>query len=300
MVRLIALTAAISLAATACVAEDSFIDPMDGSSRPEAGLPEFAADCPLRIDSYAIDRYTLPVSASLANDMGLNIDEDEVMRPDNAIGQVYASAAAFTSYWSNKQVADSVDWRLEIARCSDGSDDVIALYMLGPDDERIAPAVGQLDEAGVYAARRGVTHVPVSAFFDGGAGADIEWAEGRGVSLRATLTDDGDLEGTLAFAIEEDGEAAIVAGVYDAAQVQMAIDPVCISGSPDCFWTGMFDEDGDGDVSYDEIATSSAVSSLLSPDVDLLDGSGLYWPRHDEIKESLSFGFDFHAIAVND
>ena len=298
MTRLV-LLAAVSLTLAACTQDDFYVDPMDGSSEPEAGLPAFAADCPLRSDYYTIDRYTLPASAEQASAMGLNLDEDELLRPDNAIGQVYSLAASFADLWAAKEVSESVQWSLEIARCADDSDDVIAVWLLGPNDERIAPAVGQLDEDGRYAARRGVARVPASAFFDGGTGAEIHWSQGRGVSLSATATADGGLAGTLAFAFEQDADVAIVVGIQDAAVVGLATDPACTSGSPDCFWTSMFDDDGDGAVTFDEVQTSAAVTSLLAPDVDLLDGDGVYWPRHDGLRDSMSFGFEFHAIAAD-
>ncbi len=78
----------------------------------------------------------------------------------------------------------------------------------------------------------------------------------------------------------------------------------CMGTSPDCCTSGstgetlldLFDDDDNCVITLAELMESSLISSLLAPDVDLLDADGNFNPRTDEVKDSLSIGIGFSAI----
>ncbi len=54
--------------------------------------------------------------------------------------------------------------------------------------------------------------------------------------------------------------------------------------------------DGDCVVDFEELENNSLISSLLAPDVDLLDADGNFNPRDDGVKDSLSLGIAFTGV----
>jgi len=116
------------------------------------------------------------------------------------------------------------------------------------------------------------------------------------------------LDGT----IDENGLDVVVAGaltqeaidtdllpfIIDILQASVALDCTaegCESGSNGETFLELFDENGDRQVSEEEVRGNSLVQSLLAPDVDLFDDRDLR-PRCDGIKESLSVGLGVTAV----
>jgi hypothetical protein len=56
--------------------------------------------------------------------------------------------------------------------------------------------------------------------------------------------------------------------------------------------------DGDCVVEFEELENNSLISSLLAPDVDLLDADGNFNPRDDGVKDSLSLGVAFTSVGA--
>ncbi len=142
-----------------------------------------------------------------------------------------------------------------------------------------------------------------------------------------TVSPTGMLGGRLGGGVvERDFDALILPGLHDTIAKRVAEDctgsPVGCPG-PDCQPCGcdaysggdwalaQFDsytEPGDGTpdclVTLDEFRDSTLISSLLTPDVDLLDCSDasnppddcVFDPRTDQVKDSLSFNMGFSAV----
>ncbi|HTM21013.1 MAG TPA: hypothetical protein VL172_10910, partial [Kofleriaceae bacterium] len=80
----------------------------------------------------------------------------------------------------------------------------------------------------------------------------------------------------------------------------------CEDGSTGRTLLDLFDEtDTNGDpnpdcmVTLEELEANSLISSLLAPDVDLLDGDGNFNPRKDGVKDSLSLGIAFTTTTAD-
>jgi hypothetical protein len=72
----------------------------------------------------------------------------------------------------------------------------------------------------------------------------------------------------------------------------------CAEGATGRTLLDLFDEDDTCDVTLQELKDNSLISSLLAPDVDLLDGSGNFNPRSDGVKDSLSLGLAFTGVGA--
>lgn len=87
----------------------------------------------------------------------------------------------------------------------------------------------------------------------------------------------------------------------------------CTTSQPDCCVEGstgetiidLFDNCSDDSTTCDcavtlqELRENDLISSLLSPDVDLLDADGNFNPRTDGVKDALSLGIGFSAVEAN-
>jgi hypothetical protein len=79
----------------------------------------------------------------------------------------------------------------------------------------------------------------------------------------------------------------------------------CVEGSTGETLIDLFDDCSDGSTSCDcavdleELRTNDLISSLLAPDVDLLDADGSFNPRKDEVKDALSLGIGFTATTAS-
>ena len=62
---------------------------------------------------------------------------------------------------------------------------------------------------------------------------------------------------------------------------------------------GLFDEDADCAVGFTELQQSSLISSLLAPDLDLLDADGQFDPSGDGEKDLLSVGVGWSAVGAS-
>lgn len=70
----------------------------------------------------------------------------------------------------------------------------------------------------------------------------------------------------------------------------------CDEGATGRTLLDLFDEDDTCDVTLQELKDNSLISSLLAPDVDLLDADGKFDPRQDGVKDSLSLGLAFTGV----
>ena len=71
---------------------------------------------------------------------------------------------------------------------------------------------------------------------------------------------------------------------------------VCEPDSNGAVFLDLFDSDGDGEVSLEEVVDNELVKALTEPDLDLFDESGAMVPGCDDVRESLSFVVRFTAV----
>jgi hypothetical protein len=72
----------------------------------------------------------------------------------------------------------------------------------------------------------------------------------------------------------------------------------CPDGSSAATVMSTFDDNGDCMVTLEELKMNTIISATLgNPDLDLLDGSGNFNPNSDGVKESISLGVGFSAVA---
>jgi hypothetical protein len=128
-----------------------------------------------------------------------------------------------------------------------------------------------------------------------------------GARMEAGVSDDALSDAKLGGAVSKDDILdEVVPAVVGVLASLIAAD--CTGAAPDCCADGestgagilsYFDEDGDCAVSEEEIIGNSIVAStLLNPDLDLLDADGNFDPGADGVKDSLSLGVGFSAVTA--
>jgi hypothetical protein len=149
--------------------------------------------------------------------------------------------------------------------------------------------------------------------------ADLVVVELVGARIEVDVTAQQLLAGRLAGGItEEERDMVVIPAMHEA--ITTTIDQDCTgttNGMPPCGCddgsTGLtlldlFDEipdragaqpDGDCVVTPEELATNSLITSLLAPDVDLLDADGDFAPGQDGVNDCLSFGVGFTAVPAS-
>jgi hypothetical protein len=122
-----------------------------------------------------------------------------------------------------------------------------------------------------------------------------------GARVEATIGD-GELDGTIAGCIL-DGEIDTVLVPVIVRGLGRGIardcpDGTCIPGSFGDSVLEVYDVDGDGAISEQELVENSLTQILLQPDVDLIDAThdGVLAPNVDDIDDCISFAVQFHAV----
>lgn len=118
------------------------------------------------------------------------------------------------------------------------------------------------------------------------------------------VSDTGLMEGRLGGAVPlEDVESSVLPTIHALVEGIIATD--CTGAAPNCCADpesqgaqilGLFDENNDCQVPQEELRANSIISTLLDPDIDLIDdASGTYAPNVDGADDSLSLGIGFTA-----
>ncbi len=273
---------------------------------------------------YVADQLLLPIQAT-GDPYGMNLDNDELGRPDNAIGQILTTINTM----ANLNLQDGLDERVAAgdvlnlfdvqANALTTAAGVGVIHTLGSDcDAPTQPAdnfsgqeafiatemppgvlVGTI-VGGVLDAGPGTMTVRIVLF--GSTPIDLPLI---GARIRAEISETGMVNGRIGGAIvhTEVRQTVIPALARSAQQV---IDEQCTGTAPDCCPDGgegggyieLFDSNDDCEVSADEIETNALVSALFAPDVDMLNSAGEFDPRRDGVADALSFGFGFSAVGA--
>lgn len=315
---LLATTLVLSLACAGCgifFGDDDAHDPDRGPCEPlEAGTID-----PGTTYQYVIDSVDLPTTSAEASMFGANLDGDRQGRPDNALGQILSTiAGALGSDYDAKVrelIADGTILHLVEVRASnlEGAAAVGGRLFLGndldedPDDNfsgdesfAIEPGHPTRPMSGAIINGRLDVSLGVLPLRIGIPGVDEPFTlQLSAARLIADVTAEG-LDGRIAGVLSEeqvrDGVLPFLLRSFENSLALDCPDGECVPGSQGELYLELFDADGDGSITLEEVENSSLVSALLAPDVDVFDEDRRLNPRCDGVKESLSLGVGFTAV----
>jgi hypothetical protein len=243
----------------ACASEPSAID------RATCGEPR----------SYQIDSIELARNGAVARELAVDLDLDQHGFVDNQLGQV---TATLTGMFQNVPLdleatatahfATDTDWRITIAEC-EGTGRIAALSSGATDALDLEGTA-----AGIVTLRGPGAAVPLTALLDGTGTAVPVFMTAEVAQLELDVGVE-ELSGKLGVALEG-GNGAFLA--------VRAMTPFLDQHLDVGF--GDIDNNGDGALTEDEVATNGVVQALLEPDIVI---GGV---------EAMSFGMRVHATRI--
>lgn len=320
----------VVVAWAACGDDDGGSSPVDAGAPADAASPDAAAS----FDAAAPDASTasgdwfvmatirVPESANQAVRVALDLDGNG--QPDNALGGLLAALhnqtgmpfaqgeKALVGNGGLLQLvgievsqADPDVAAVEVSRGADLDDDPadnfsgVEPFALDPVD----PADGHLEgalAAGVVRAGPGAAQMPLAVV---GVDTELVWLRGVGARVRANVSDDGLAGGRLCGGLlEAEIDTVLIPALATAIDDVVQLDcpgGVCEPGTPGEQLAAFFDENEDGMVPVEEFRSNSLIESTIgNPDLDLFDADGVFNPRVDGIKDSLSFCLGFAAVGA--
>jgi len=268
--------------------------------------------------TYVIDSANLPGTATEASQFALDLDGDDSARPDNALGYALSAVFGFTDTDGDAAAkAGLVNGRivqlLEIQTTSfDDAGGVGATMWLARDldddpsdnfsgDERFGiddsvatqPLSGHIMNGRMSVSLGAVPIRVALPHVDDGAVLTLEAAR-----IEAYVSAEG-ITGRLGGVIpEQEIDTVLIPLVHTSVSASVALDCVegrCEADSDGQLMLEVFDVDGDGLISIEEVRDNSIVQALLRPDLDMFD-DGELCVRCDGEKDSLSVGLWFSAV----
>jgi hypothetical protein len=268
---------------------------------------------------YVVDSIDLPNTAIQAVDFGMVLDGNPEGRSNNSLGQILSTVFNAIDSDVDGNVQAAVDdgrilhlVQVQTASLADAGGVGVSIA-IGVDDDgdaadnfsgderfEIEPGhpmralSGEIDgghltaDLGAFALRIALPHV------DEAFTLDLEVAR-----IEAEIGPDG-IDGKVGGVVLADAyREQLLPVIYTSLSASVALDcdaGICEPDSHGRFFLDLFDEDRDGQLSFEEIEYNSLINSLLAPDVDLFDEDGAINPRCDGVKESLSVGLRFTAV----
>ena len=285
-------------------------------------------------NTYVLDSLTLPTNPTEANELGLNIDFDDNDIPDNQLGKILATlaSAAGGDFDLQTSMAESLNagemillasmqatslttatgagmWVYlgdmpSTAPCSTPDDTVCGKHFDGqtsfsiaadsPDDALITGSIA----AGKFSGGPGSMRLDLPL-----VGSTPLVLNLLGAQAKVNVSADGLMSGRLGGAVTEEDLQEDVLPALHSILVEVAAED-CTGTAPNCCVvdsTGellydLFDEDSSCDISLMELSNNSLISTLLAPDLDLLDAKGNFNPGSDGVLDSLSLGIGFTGV----
>ena len=265
---------------------------------------------------FVVNKVTLPVMASLNDQLGFDLDNDSRHSIDNKLGsiiQLIVANAGSTNVDLQMQVDTQVTMGKIILLTSFKSaafateSNVVAQLYLGKDAD--ADPANNLGGSGMFTID---SAGPSDAKFYGNiaagvftstepASATIKLAivEGDPVSLKiiaakmkGTVTATGISNAKLGGGITKtELETNVLPAVYMLITKQIMMDP---NSNGSMALKQLFDTNKDGTITEPEFRASNTIQTVLSPDVDLLKADGTV--GKDGVKESVSLGIGFTTV----
>jgi len=284
-------------------------------------------------NTFVLSELKVPTSPNEATQLGLDIDGNG--QADNALGGLLAALASQADLdlngTVNNQVVSGGIILLANVKATDLSNATgvgLHVYLGDPatasptpctDPENIETCGQHLTGDGMFDVKMDygakVVGTLVNGQFTGGPGevtielalADTASVPIHLIGARATagVTASEIMSGKLGGALkEEDIHNDLIPAVADLIASLLTEsnctggDPCCPAGSTGEQVLSFFDDDGNCEVTAEELEANSLISSTLgNPDLDLFDENGDFNPRQDGTKESLSLGIGFSAVA---
>jgi hypothetical protein len=285
-----------------------------------------AARVPVEVDpagqryQYVVDSLDLPENRDEVVALAFDIDGDPQHRVDNALGGIVSLMV---------QAGADYDFDAEAKQLIDAGE---ILHLIEVQTADLASAEG----VGVFIAHGVDTDGDLSDNFSGQEAFARDPRRGEGylsgqIFRERLVVELGTAPVAVTFpgldepfvlelqqarlegSISETGLSGVIGGAITAEDVDTKLIPMFQEGlmrivARDCstgacaadsfgdelLW--LFDADADGVITTDEIRQSSLSSSLLAPDVDLIDQYGREIPGCDGVKDGLSVGLGFHAV----
>lgn len=283
---------------------------------------------------YVADSITMPTSATQAQQLGLDLDGDPQGRPDNALGQILSTLASQGDINLQEsvdgQIADGGIILLMNLRATGltTAPAAGAWVFLGdnpspepctnPDDLATCGqhlgGTGTFDIASTSPTDAVLAGSIVGGKFTGGPGKiTLELSLGDvappitmnliGARMEVNATETTLMSGKIGGAVTQtELDNNVLPAIVTVMEETLADDctgtapPCCMEGSTGETLVDLFDENEDCAITLEELRTNDLISSLLSPDVDLLDENGNFNPRQDEVKDALSLGIGFTGV----
>lgn len=274
-----------------------------------------------RHHAFVMDSVDLPNSANDASRLGLDLDGDPYCRVDNSLGGTVA--------WFNEQYGLDAEV-MELIRAGlilqlinvqtpsldgapnihadmlhgydvdhDPTDNFSGAELFGVDPARGGGSADGWISGGVLSLHRGTTSLAIAL-----PGLDEPFVVPIiGMRVEAVIAPDG-IAGRIGGAIPQLDVDQFLLPVW-AEALNRVVQRDCYSGANGASCRGgssgeallsWLDQNGDNSIGVQELRDDPLMSSLMAPDVDLLDSLGAFSPRTDGERDSLSLGFGFTAV----
>ena len=308
----------VFLVSAACGDDGGSTGP-DAAPVVDAGPPDAALPADVW---FVMDSVQVPQTANEASTMALDLDGNG--QPDNALGGLLAAIAGQADLPIAADQVTAIEAgraltlvgledvvlgeggavSLQVAPGRDLDDDA-ADNFAGTEPFALAPLEGAdgmmpgvLGAAGRL--RAGPGTVPVLLAFPGVPPAAIPLV-GVGGRMECDASADGLASGRFGAALTQDEVnqrliPAMAAGIDEILQRDCPDEP-CEPGSQGEQLATFFDDNEDRRMTEEELLSNSLIASTIgNPDLDLFDEDGVYNPRVDGVKDSLSLGVGFTAV----
>jgi hypothetical protein len=225
---------------------------------------------------YVIDSFSIPTNTAQARALGDDLNGDKTV--DNQLGQVIGFLGSYGNQTTHApdMIASGAIASTFLIRANDYWDDAtVSVVYYGSDGDPATKVGGRFEDSVFASNRTAATAVPGSAVARVPIFVDSDPSVLPLVGLQMTLVPDGrGFDATISGAIDP---AEALSRTYDGLVHLIAAEPDSHRSLMQ-----LFDLNRDWSVSYEEIAQSSLLESLLAPDVSIGE------------LEALSFGFHVH------
>jgi hypothetical protein len=273
--------------------------------------------------TYVVSALRVPTTAGEATSYGLDLDGDDTV--DNQLGSFLGGLHSLAPDTFDYQPLsdDAVDRGAAIAlievvatsltdtdsalarmlqgsdpipmACLDATDVLCRHHLTGTAAFVVVPPVPTSCAATIAAGSIDVG--PAEMTIPVVLGSTAVWVPLAAARIRGMLSEPAISAGQLVGAIESSDFDAIVVPAMHAYYAEIVARDcsagVCEAGSAGGSFLGLFDADGDGAITLDEVRRSDLIAAL-TPDLDLFDASGALGT--DGVLDSISVGFGFEAV----
>lgn len=262
---------------------------------------------------FVTNKLLLPTTKSQTQEFALNVDGDSQNNKDNKFGELLtllASAAPNLELQATLdqavntgelvtlhvvQTSDalndpSVSWSIFLGQRTtsaprfDGTDKLT----LDPTFPVNTPIIGTLAK-GRFIGGPGMTHIKMILL---GQSVDVDLI---GVHLEADFNAQGCTNGKIGGGVTVDEfQGNLLPAISDGLNQVVKADKTAANTL-----LPIFDSDGNGIISAQELGNNPLLMIAISPDLDLLDAAGNFNPGQDGVKDSYSIGLGFTCVPVD-